>query len=174
MTVSKPAKRRIPLLDGLRRILSIPELGVLIPLVILVAVFTLGNKNMLNTANLMTMLRAMSYTGIIVIGQTMLMVAGEIDLSVGGVGACASALVSVLMVKAGWPWQAAVAVTMLLGIPFGLFNGLVTVKVGVPAFVVTLGTMYAAAGSAMSSPTATSSGGSPRPSPSSARPPRSA
>jgi ribose transport system permease protein len=146
VTVSKPAKRRIPLLDGLRRILSTPEVGVLVPLVILVAVFTLGNKNMLNTANLMTMLRAMSYTGIIVIGQTMLMIAGEIDLSVGGGGACASGLVSVLMVKAGWPWQAAVAVTMLIGIPFGLFNGLVTVKVGVPAFVVTLGTMYAARG----------------------------
>ena len=39
------------------------------------------------------MLRTMSYTGIIVVGMTLLMVAGEIDLSVGGVYALASALV---------------------------------------------------------------------------------
>jgi ribose transport system permease protein len=101
---------------------------------------------MVSPVNIVTMLRAMSYAGIIVVGETFLIIAGEIDLSVGGVVGFSSALSSVLMVKAGWPWEAAVLATLLAGVLIGLFNGLVTVKLGVPAFVVTLGMMFAARG----------------------------
>ncbi len=144
------ASRVIPkpgrFLTIMRQILSVPEVGVIVPLAILVAVFTLENKAMISPANIATMLRSMSYTGIIVVGQTFLIISGEIDLSVGGVAALASALSAVLMVNAGWSWQMAILVTLLVGVLVGLFNGLIIVKLGVPAFVVTLGTMFAARG----------------------------
>jgi len=70
-------------------------------------------------------------------------VAGEIDLSVGGVYALASAIAGHLMVYAGWSIGPTVAVVLVAGVLVGLFNGLVTVKLELPAFIVTLGTMFA-------------------------------
>lgn len=144
MEVSQPLPERAPAQTAIRGVLGIPEFGVLLALLILVAVFTVENRAMVSQANLITMLQTMSYTGIVVVGMTFLIMAGEIDLSVGGVYALASAIAGHLMVNVGWSIGATVAVVLLAGIAVGLFNGLVTVKLELPAFIVTLGTMFAA------------------------------
>ncbi len=144
MEVSQPIPERISLTKVVRRVLSVPELSVILALLALVLVFSLENSAMLSQLNLTTMLHTMSYTGIVVVGMTFLMIAGEIDLSVGGVYALASAFAGYLMVTVGWSIEATVAVTLIIGVLVGLFNGLITVKLQLPAFIVPLGTMFAA------------------------------
>src|SRR5215469_9993610 len=74
----------------LRRIFAIPEVGILIPLVVLTVFFYLIKPSTLNLGSIGAMLRAMSFVGVVAIGMTLLMVSGEIDLSVGSVaGLCA-------------------------------------------------------------------------------------
>ena len=74
----------------LRKLWTIPEAGILLPLVLCMIVFYSINQSFLNSDSIAAMLRAMAFVGIIAVGQTWLMIAGGIDLSVGSVaGLCA-------------------------------------------------------------------------------------
>ena len=144
METSQAMRRQFSVKRTIRRVFNIPELGVIFALLALLLVFSLENRAMLSTANVTTMVQTMSYTGIIVVGMTFLMIAGEIDLSVGGVYALSSAIAGYLMVNVGWSIGATVLAVVVAGILVGLFNGLVTVKLQLPAFIVTLGMMFTA------------------------------
>ncbi len=142
METSQAMRTRFSVKRAIGLALRIPEMGVVLALLALVLAFSLENKVMLSQANLTTMLSTMSYTGIIVVGMTFLMISGEIDLSVGGVYALASAVAGYLMVESGWSIGATILATLIVGILVGLFNGLITVKLEIPAFIVTLGMMF--------------------------------
>jgi ribose transport system permease protein len=79
-------------------------------------------------------------------GMTLLMVSGGIDLSVGSVLGFCGAMVGVAMVDWGWGLAGAIAVSMLLGLLLGGANGLVSVKLRLPSFIVTLGMLEIARG----------------------------
>src|SRR5262245_10570667 len=66
-----------------RRFLAIPELGILLPLIGFTALFYALNPVLLSANNVAAMLRSMSFVGVIAVGMTLLMIAGELDLSVG-------------------------------------------------------------------------------------------
>jgi ribose transport system permease protein len=129
-----------------RKLLSVPELGILIPLLAVTGIFAAINPVLLTTNNLTALLRALSFIGIIAVGQTFLMVSGELDLSVGSVAGLCAIVAAWLMKTAGWPVPVAIAATLLLGASIGLVNGLLAVRVGLPAFIVTLGMLYIARG----------------------------
>jgi ribose transport system permease protein len=74
------------------------------------------------------------------------MIAGEIDLSVGSVAGFCAVAAAWLMKTAQWPAVAAIAAAIALGAALGLVNGLVTVRIGIPAFITTLGMLYIAKG----------------------------
>jgi D-xylose transport system permease protein len=76
----------------------------------------------------------------------LVMVAGEIDLSLGSVTGVTSALLGILLTNHHWSTAAALAATFALGLGIGLLQGVVTVVVGVPSFLVTLGGFLAWAG----------------------------
>jgi ribose transport system permease protein len=79
-------------------------------------------------------------------GMTLLMATGGIDLSVGSVMGFCGAMAGVMMVDAGWGLTGAVLLCMLLGFLLGGFNGLVSVKLRLPSFIVTLGMLEIARG----------------------------
>jgi D-xylose transport system permease protein len=81
----------------------------------------------------------MGVTGILAIGVVLVMIAGEIDLSIGSVAGVCAGLLGVLLTFQHWPTAAALAAVLALGLATGLIQGLVTVYVGVPSFLVTLG-----------------------------------
>src|SRR5665811_246118 len=88
-----------------------------------------------DSTNLMLQLAA---TGTISVGIVLILLLGEIDLSVGSVsGLCASIMV-VLNVKHGYGAVTAVLLALLAGAAIGAFHGFVFTRFGVPAFVVTL------------------------------------
>jgi D-xylose transport system permease protein len=74
------------------------------------------------------------------------MVTGEIDLSLGSVTDITSALLGVLLTNHHWSTATALAATFALGLGIGLLQGAITVFVGVPSFIVTLGGFLAWAG----------------------------
>ena len=129
-----------------KRILTIPETGVLVPLVVFAAVFVWIDHTFLNANSLAAMLRAVAFIGVIAVGQTWLMVAGEIDLSVGSVAGLGAIVASWLMKNAHWPLEAGLVAGLATGAFAGLINGLVAVRLGIPAFIATLGMLYIARG----------------------------
>jgi ribose transport system permease protein len=132
--------------SSLRRILAIPELGTLLPLLAFTIFFYALNPVILSSSNVGALLRGMSYVGVIAIGMTFLMISGEIDLSVGSVAGLCAVVSAWLMKSAGWSVFPAVIAGLLTGGLAGLINGLVTVRANVPAFIATLGMMYIARG----------------------------
>lgn len=141
-----PVPLWLRLLWGFRRALSIPEAGVLLPLIGFTALFYYLNPIMLSPGNLGAMLRSISFIGVIAVGMTFLMISGELDLSVGSVAGLSAILSAWLMKEAGWPVPAALIAGVATGAFAGLVNGLVTVRLGVPAFIATLGMLHIARG----------------------------
>ena len=113
--------------------------GRLIPLVICTLLFYGVSHSFLSYNSVASMLRAMAFVGIIAVGQTWLMMAGEIDLSVGSVAGLCAVASAWLMKHAGWPVEAGLAAGILAGCLAGLINGIVAVRFGIPAFIATLG-----------------------------------
>ncbi len=106
--------------------------------------------------NVLNVLRNTSMQGIIALGMTIVIISGEIDLSVGSAVAFAGSLTAVLtkkMVAAGFAVAPAIAVafvaTLALGFLLGVFSGVIRNKFKVPTFIITLATMTALSGFAM-------------------------
>jgi ribose transport system permease protein len=129
-----------------RQLLAIPEMGILVALVLVTAVFWLLNPALLTGGSVATLLRALAFVGVIAIGQTLLLIVGELDLSVGSVAGLCAVVAAWLMKEAGWQVVPALATGLLTGAGIGLVNGLLAVRAGIPAFIVTLGMMYIARG----------------------------
>jgi D-xylose transport system permease protein len=97
------------------------------------------NGNFLTPRNLSNLVLQTGVVGTLGIGVVLVLLLGEIDLSLGAVcGVCASVL-GVLITDLHWPGIPAMLVTLLIGMLIGLLQGAVTVYIGVPSFIVTLG-----------------------------------
>jgi D-xylose transport system permease protein len=108
--------------------------------------FQTQNGNFLTARNLSNLLLQMAVTAILAMAVVVVMIAGEIDLSLGSVTGVTSALLGILLTNHHWSFAAALAATFALGLSIGLLHGLITVFVGVPSFLVTLGGFLAWAG----------------------------
>jgi ribose transport system permease protein len=132
--------------NRLRRAIAISEAGVIVSLLGLVLVFYLLEPAFLSSTNVRSMLSAISFVGIIAVGQTLLLVAGEFDLSVGSVAGLSAIVSAWLMTKGHLPVPLGILGGIATGAIVGLVNGLLVVGVGIPAFIATLGMLYAARG----------------------------
>ena len=92
------------------------------------------------------MARAMAFVGIIAVGQTWLMISGELDLSVGSVAGLCAVVAAWLVKEAGCSIAVGLAGGLMTGALAGLINGFVAVRIGVPGFIATLGMLYIARG----------------------------
>ncbi len=119
---------------------GVKEFNTLLALVALGTYLAITSPVFLTSGNLFGVARAFSLTAIAAIGQTMVIITGGIDLSVGSVLAL-SALSTGLLLNEGWAVGPAVAFGMLVGALFGLVNGLLITKIGLPPFIATLGTL---------------------------------
>jgi ribose transport system permease protein len=129
-----------------RRVLAVPEVGVLIPLIGFIIIFYLINPGFLNSENIATMVRNMAFIGVIALGQTFLMISGAFDLSVGSVAGLSGIVCSALLVRYHWSIPAAFLGGLATGAITGIINSFVVLKLGVPAFIATLGMMKIANG----------------------------
>jgi rhamnose transport system permease protein len=85
---------------------------------------------------------------VVALGMTLVIVTGEIDVSVGSnVGLCAATLA--VAIEQGLPIEAAMATAVVIGTLAGLFNGVIVAYAGLPSLVVTLGTLALYRGTAL-------------------------
>jgi ribose/xylose/arabinose/galactoside ABC-type transport system permease subunit len=124
------------------RLIAVGEVGVIAALLILVAFFYLIQPAFLSERNVRAILQVVSFVGIIAIGQTMLLVCGEFDLSVGSVAGLSAVVSAKLMTALGLPVPIAVLGGLATGAFIGLINGLVVVRFRIPAFIQTLGMLF--------------------------------
>ena len=117
-----------------------PEVGAGVVTLMLFILFAWWGENFLSVYSLNTMLFVVAEWGIIALGVTLLMIAGEFDISVGSVLALCGVL-AIFMLNAGLPPPIAVVMTLIIGVAIGLLNGLAVIKLGVPSFIVTLAGM---------------------------------
>jgi D-xylose transport system permease protein len=117
------------------------ELGswpVVIGLAVIWLIFQSLNENFLTPQNLSNLALQIAATGAISVGVVLVLLLGEIDLSVGSVSGLAAATLAVLTVRNGVPNTAGIAVVIAICALIGVVHGLIITKVGVPSFVVTL------------------------------------
>lgn len=114
----------------------------------LVVVFTVTSPQFLTFGNIINIFRQTAIVSIIGFGMTFVLTAGEIDLSIGAVMAVSSLVASVIL-RDGGHWIAASVAGLLAGAAFGLFNGLLVTRAKIPSFLVTLGSMGIARGTAL-------------------------
>ncbi|MEM4988751.1 sugar ABC transporter permease [Collimonas sp. H4R21] len=93
--------------------------------------------------NLSNLLRQMSITGILACGMVLVIIAGEIDLSVGSMLGLLGGVAAVLNVTHHLPLPLNLCLVLLLGLALGLFNGYLTAYMRIPSFIVGLGGMLA-------------------------------
>ncbi|MBN1139158.1 MAG: ABC transporter permease [Anaerolineae bacterium] len=135
----------------MRRLGSFRELGILIALALLIAFFWWRNPGVFNKeANVQIIMRFVATFGILAIGEIFVIITGGIDLSVGSMTALTGVLVAWLMVKGVggimFDLVPAIFIVLLLSACVGLWHGFFVTKVGVPAFIITLGTWLIANG----------------------------
>ncbi len=107
----------------------------------LVALFGTLADHFLSATTLTTVASRLPALAVVAAGMTLVIIAGGIDLSVGSVMALSGAVLGVAIVQWGWPLAAAIPVAILTGALAGLGTGLVTVGLGIPSFLVTLGSL---------------------------------
>lgn len=109
--------------------------------------FGLINPQVLTTGNLMNLLRSMAKYLLVGVGQSIILITGNIDLSIGSVVAT-SAMISATMMSKSVPVPVAILTAFVVCMLFGLINGILVGKFRLPPFIATLGTMFCARGTA--------------------------
>ena len=124
----------------LGRVLARPSLPALVGLVVVVVVFGVEAPALLTAGGLASVLDVAALLGIGAVAVSLLLIAGQFDLSVG-VLAVASSLVTALLIEyAGWGTWPALAGSLAAALAVGLVNGFLVVNTGLPSFLVTLAT----------------------------------
>ncbi|SDR88560.1 ABC transporter permease [Microterricola viridarii] len=123
-----------------RKLLHAREAGVFAALVLLFILGTVLSPNFAQSGNLLSVGQQISQIGIMAIGATFVIINGEIDLSVGSIYALA-AISTGMAIAAGLAWPVAILIGLGVGAVAGLLNGLAVVLLGVPSFIVTLGSL---------------------------------
>ena len=115
-----------------------PESTIAIAGLVLATYFAVVNDAFLTQANIELISQYVIPVAILAVGQTMLLICGEIDLSMGAVYFMTPFLVYFAM-EAGLPLPLAVPVALLGAGAVGVLNGAITIAFGIPSFIVTLG-----------------------------------
>jgi D-xylose transport system permease protein len=114
------------------------SLPVVVGLVGIWLFFQNANSNFLSARNLTNLATQSAAVGTIAVGIVLVLLLGEIDLSVGSVSGLGAAVCGVLFINQEWPLWAAVGAAVLAGASVGLVYGVLYTRFGVPSFVITL------------------------------------
>lgn len=113
--------------------------------IVLYIVFGLIEPNIFSTNNMLNLLRSMAKYLLVGVGQGVILITGNIDLSICSTVAM-SAMISATMMSKGVTAIVAILVALIACLAVGLINGLLVGKFRLPPFIATLGTMFCARG----------------------------
>jgi len=125
------------------------NLGIIIAFIVLYAFLAINPDTthaFLKSQNMFNVLRQISTNLYLACGMTMVIILGGIDLSVGSIIALSGCVAAACVVRYGLSIPVALFAGILIGVVFGMFNGVIVSKTTIPAFIVTLATMNIARG----------------------------
>ncbi len=126
---------------GFRQRIAGGDLGslpVILGLVIIAVVFYIQDPTFLSSSNLVNITLAAVPYGIISLGIVIVLLLGEIDLSVGSISGLSASVTAVLVVNHDQPLVLGILAGAATGAAIGILYGLIYTKIGVPSFVITL------------------------------------
>ena len=112
----------------------------------MVAVFSFRSENFFQQSTFVSIANQIPDLTFIAVGMTLVLLVGGIDLSVGSVLALSSAVLGTLMVDHEWSLWSAIPLCLLAGVVCGVFNGVISIGLRIPSFIVTLGMLEMARG----------------------------
>jgi simple sugar transport system permease protein len=119
---------------------GIQELGVLIAGVCIGVAFACLSPQFATSDSVSSILASAVQFGIVGVGVTVLMIAGEFDLSVASVYSLCPLVMASLWIKGGVNGILSLGVSLLLALLIGIINGFATLMLGIPSFIITLAT----------------------------------
>jgi simple sugar transport system permease protein len=138
------ADERVRRAGLLRRLLARPELGAVAGAILVWVFFALvaGNRGFLTLDGTASYLAVASELGILAVAVSLLMIAGEFDLSIGSIIGASGMVIAMLNIEYGWPLWAAIVMAIAFSLVAGFLNGLVVVWTRLPSFIVTLASLF--------------------------------
>jgi ribose transport system permease protein len=121
---------------------------VVIAIVLACVYLSYASDAFLTSKNLYNITRNFTFTAIVALGMTLVIITGGIDLSVGSV-LCLCSMVLAVVMHAGWSIYAGIGAAVVVALVIGAFNGIMVAYFNFPPFVVTLGMMSIARSLAM-------------------------
>ncbi len=112
--------------------------AVVVGLIIIAVIFQITNENFLSPLNLTNLMAQISAIGILSVGVILVLLIGEIDLSVGAVSGATAAIMAVLATVYRVPSVLSILIAILVGLLIGALQGFIVAKIHVPSFIVTL------------------------------------
>jgi len=122
--------------------------GLIAALLLMVVLFSSLSKYFFSVGTFVTIANDIPAILVTAVGMTFVLIIAGIDLSVGSVMALAGAAAGIAMVGWHWPLFPAMLIAMATGLVAGLLNGVISVGWRLPSFIVTLGMLEVARGSA--------------------------
>jgi D-xylose transport system permease protein len=141
----EPEKTEFSLGEMLQR-LGRGELGsvrVIIAIAVIWTIFQLANDRFLSAVNLTNLSLQIAAVATISIGVVLVLLLGEIDLSIGAVSGLAAGVMAVLSVKEGWNPELSIVAALVVGLLIGALQGFFITAFRLPSFVVTLAGLLA-------------------------------
>lgn len=132
-TIEKESKFTL----GLKRVMKSESIGLIIALFAIILVFSILNPNYFSDRNLVNILTSASLTGLICVGESMLLIGGYMDLSPGSTAAFAG-VAAALLLQAGVSAPVTLVLIILLGVFIGSCNAFFITQLKVSAFIATL------------------------------------
>ncbi len=124
-----------------------PETGSFLGLLVVFTFFTIfGGANFASLTGAASWLNVAANLGIIAIPIGLLMIAGELDISIGSLIPAGSMTIAIISGHFHLPIMLGIVAALALGAAVGFINGVLVVRTAVPSFIVTLGTLFAVAG----------------------------
>jgi len=145
--MSQLAENKPQLVDKLRKYSAntVQNFAVLTIFLVMCTVLAIVEPTFLSITNFSNILIQISSVIMVASAVTMVIISGNLDLSVGAVGAMAGVLYAIFA-RAGIPIPLAIIFAMLAGGLFGVVNGFLVSKFKLPSFIITMATMYIARG----------------------------
>jgi ribose transport system permease protein len=138
-----------PFRSRARAFTAAPELKRLLALVSIIVLFAFLNNAFLRIESMYAIVQAMAFVGIVAVGQTLLIIAGEFDLSVGSTAVLVSVVVATLMTQRSFDPIPAMLVGLAIAGLVGLVNATLVLVVRIPSFIATLAMLGIARGLAV-------------------------
>ena len=126
---------------NLKKLMKIKESGVLLILIVIMLIPGIISENFFSAYNIIILFRSLAFLGLVALGESIVILTGEIDLSVGSVAGFSGIITGFALSHWNMPPVMAFSVGIIIGILCGFINGTIISKLKVSSLVVTLGTM---------------------------------